>query len=149
MSSMKRILFLCTGNSCRSQMAEAWTRHLKADVLEPYSAGIEAREVDPRAVRAMAEQGIDISDHKSKHVDSLSHLEFDYVVTVCDQAHEACPFFPAKTRLFHAGFPDPPKLAENASSEEEALKHYREVRDQIRSFVEQLPERLEEDCASE
>jgi len=90
----------------------------------------------------MAEVGIDISAQQSKHIDALQHLEFDYVVTVCDYAREACPFFPARTKVLHWGFPDPPLLAENAQNEEEALKHYRKVRDQIRAFVEQIPELL-------
>jgi arsenate reductase (thioredoxin) len=141
-SQKPRILFLCTGNSCRSQMAEAWTRHLKGDILDAYSAGVETRDVDSRAITVMAEVGIDISAQRSKHVDTLLDLEFDYVVTVCDHAREACPYFPAKTRMVHWGFPDPPKMAEDAQSEEEALKHYREVRDKIRSFVEGLPETL-------
>lgn len=138
MSSKSSILFLCTGNSCRSQMAEAFTRILKGDVFIPYSAGVEPRGLDPRAVKVMAEVGIDISAQHSKHVDALEGLEFDFVVTVCDHAREACPFFPAKTRLIHWGFPDPPKLAETARSEEEALDHYRTVRDRIRAMVDGL-----------
>jgi len=106
-----KVLILCTGNSCRSQMAEAWTRHLKADLIEPYSAGIEPKGVDPRVIKAMAEAGIDMSDQVSKDVASLQHLEFDYVITLCDNAHEACPFFPARTRVLHIGFDDPPRLA--------------------------------------
>ncbi len=134
-----KILFLCTGNSCRSQMAEAWTRRLRGDLFEPHSAGVETRDVDPRAMKVMAEVGIDISGHVSKHVDTFEDIEFDYVITVCDHAREACPFFPAKTKLFHWGFPDPPRLAETAQSEEEALAHYRQVRDAIKAFVEKLP----------
>ncbi len=138
-----RLLFLCTGNSCRSQMAEAWTRRLKADRIEPYSAGVEPKGVDPRAVKAMAEAGIDISTQASKSVDVFGDLEFDYVITLCDNAREACPFFPARTRVLHAGFADPPFLAAGASSEEEAMAHYRRVRDEIRKFVEDLPNSLE------
>lgn len=144
MSSKPRVLFLCTGNSCRSQMAEAWTRYLKGDLFDPYSAGVETRDVDPRAIKVMAEIGIDISGQQSKHVDTLIDLEFDYVVTVCDHAREACPFFPAKTKLIHWGFPDPPQLAAAAQNEEDALKHFRNVRDEIGHFVERLPEILEE-----
>ena len=103
MSSKPRILFLCTGNSCRSQMAEAWTRYLKGDLFDPYSAGVETRDVDSRAIKVMAEIGIDISGQQSKHVDTLLDLEFDYVVTVCDHAREACPFFPAKTKHAFTG----------------------------------------------
>lgn len=139
-----KILFLCTGNSCRSQMAEAWTRHLKGDQFDPYSAGIEVRDIDSRAIRVMAEVGIDMSGQRPKNVDTLQEIEFDYVITVCDYAREACPFFPAKKSLIHWGFPDPPKLAKTAQSEEEALAHYRVVRDQIRTFVEEFPGILEE-----
>jgi arsenate reductase len=138
-----RVLFLCTGNSCRSQMAEAWTRHLKADLIEPYSAGVEPKGVDPGAIKVMAEAGIDISGQVSKDVASLRHLEFDYVITLCDDAHEACPFFPAKTRVLHVAFDDPPKLAQSARSEEEAVGHYRRVRDEIMKFVKTLPDFLE------
>src|SRR5512138_3899623 len=93
MTEKLKVLFLCTGNSCRSQMAEAWTRHLKGDLIEPYSAGVQPNEIDPRAVLAMAEAGIDISHHQSKDVSGFENIEFDYVITVCDRAHESCPFF--------------------------------------------------------
>ena len=139
----KKILYLCTGNSCRSQMAEAWTRELKGDQFEAYSAGVQPKGMDPRAVKAMAEAGINISAQKSKDIDSLGDMEFDYVVTLCDNARESCPYFPARTKLVHKGFDDPPYLAENAENEEEALKHYRRVRDEIKAFVERLPEVLE------
>jgi arsenate reductase len=142
MSKTKKVLFLCTGNSCRSQMAEAWTRHLKGDLFDAYSAGVKPKNIDPRAIRAMAEAGIDISGQKSKDVDALGSTEFDYVITLCDNARESCPYFPAKTRLIHRGFDDPPKLAENAKNEEEAMTHYRMVRDEIKAFVETLPEGL-------
>jgi arsenate reductase len=142
MSKIKKVLFLCTGNSCRSQMAEAWTKHLKGDQFEAYSAGVKPKDIDPRAIKAMAEAGLDISGQKSKDVDALGSTEFDYVITLCDNARESCPYFPAKTRLIHRGFDDPPKLAENARNEEEALAHYRRVRDEIRAFVETLPEGL-------
>jgi len=140
----RRILFLCGGNSCRSQMAEAWTRRLKGDLLEPYSAGVEARGVDPRAVRVMAEAGLDISGQTSKTVDALPVQDFDYVVTLCDRAKESCPYFPARTRLLHVGFADPPALAAGAAGEEEALGHYRRVRDEIRAFVAGMPENLDQ-----
>lgn len=139
-----RILFLCTGNSCRSQMAEGWARHLKSDVIEPYSAGIETHGLNPRAVQVMAEAGVDISGQRSKHVDELRDVPFDYVVTVCDHAHESCPLFPGRTKVVHVGFDDPPRLAREAKTEEEALQHYRRVRDEIRTFVEQLPGALED-----
>ena len=139
-----KVLFLCTGNSCRSQMAEAWTRVLKGDRVEAYSAGVEPHAVDPRAVQAMAEVGIDISGQASKDVDTLEHIEFEYVITLCDQAHQGCPFFPAKTRMLHVGFDDPPRLAAGAQTEEDAMVHYRRVRDEIKEFVEKLSEILGE-----
>ena len=137
-----KILFLCTGNSCRSQMAEGWARALKADVIEAYSAGIETHGLNPRAVQVMAEAGVDISGHQSKHVDGLADVPFDYVVTVCDHAHESCPVFLSAPRVIHVGFDDPPRLARDAATEEEALAPYRRVRDEIRQFVEALPEAL-------
>ncbi len=139
-----RILFLCTGNACRSQMAEGWARHLKADEIEVYSAGTEPKGLDPRAVKVMAEAGVDISAQESKHVDSLKGMAFDYVVTLCDTAAENCPWFPGATKVVHRGFDDPPKLAKDAGTEEEALAHYRRVRDEIRALVESLPKSLEE-----
>jgi len=137
-----KVLFLCTGNSCRSQMAEGWARQLKEDIMESYSAGIETHGLNPSAVQVMAEAGVDISGHRSKHVDELKDIAFDYVVTVCDHAHESCPVFPGKTQIVHVGFDDPPRLARQAVSEEEALNCYRRVRDQIKAFVEQLPTSL-------
>ena len=137
-----KILFLCTGNSCRSQMAEGWARHLKGDVIEAYSAGTEMHGLNPLAVKVMAEAGVDISGHRSKHVDELKGIAFDVVITVCDNAHESCPLFPGKTRVVHAGFDDPPRLAQTSKTEEEALLHYRRVRDEIRVFVEKLSEVL-------
>jgi arsenate reductase len=123
-------------------MAEGWARKLKSDVIEPYSAGVETHGLNPNAVKVMAEVSADISSHRSKHLDEVKNIDFDYVVTVCDNAHEYCPTFPGKTRLTHAGFDDPPKLAQNAKTENEALDCYRRVRDQIRDFVETLPEIL-------
>jgi arsenate reductase len=143
MAEKKKILFLCTGNSCRSQMAEAWTRQLKGGLFDAYSAGVQPKNVDPRAVKAMAEAGIDISSQESKDIDSLGDLQFDYVITLCDKARESCPFYPAKTRLIHKRFDDPPKLAEKAKTDEEAMGHYRRVRDEIKAFVMGLPEGIE------
>ncbi|MFA5864284.1 MAG: arsenate reductase ArsC [Phycisphaerae bacterium] len=137
-----RILFLCTGNSCRSQMAEGWARHLKGDLVEPYSAGIETHGLNPNAVRVMAEVGVDISRHHSKHLNEVKHILFDYVITVCDNAHESCPLFPGRTKVVHVGFIDPPRLAKEAKSEDEALVHYRRVRDEIMKFVSELPDNL-------
>ena len=138
-----KVLFLCTGNSCRSQMAEGWARALKGDAIEVYSAGIETHGLNPRAVKVMGEAGVDISGHRSKQVDELMAVPFDYVVTVCGHAHETCPVFPGNARVIHVGFDDPPKLAAEARSEAEALAHYRRVRDEIRAFVESLPDGLE------
>jgi len=137
-----KILFLCTGNSCRSQMAEGWCRHLKGDCIEAYSAGIETHGLNPNAVRVMAEAGVDISGHRSKHLDALKDVAFDAVVTVCDNAHESCPVFPGKTKVIHVGFDDPPRLAKEANSEQEALDCYRRVRDEIKTFIETLPESI-------
>ncbi len=142
MADKLKVLFLCTGNSCRSQMAEGWTRHLKGDQIDVWSAGIERHDLDPRAVKVMAEAGIDISGHTTKHVRDLMHIPFDYVVTVCDRARENCPVFPGKAKVVHQGFDDPPKLAKDAKTEEEALDHYRRVRDDIHAYVETLPEAL-------
>jgi len=125
-------------------MAEAWTRHLLGNFFEAYSAGTQPRDIDPRAIKVMAEAGIDISGQTSKNIASLGNMEFDYAVTLCDNAKASCPFFPAKTRLLHRGFDDPPKLAEGAHDEEEAMGHYHRVRDEIRAFVEKLPESLRE-----
>jgi arsenate reductase len=139
-----KVLFLCTGNSCRSQMAEGWAGHLKGDTIEPYSAGIEVHGLNPDAVRVMAEAGVDISQHRSKHLDEVRDIPFDYVVTVCDHAHENCPLFPGKAKVVHVAFDDPPRLAKEAKDKEEALNIYRKVRDEIRRFVESLPDSLRE-----
>ena len=139
MADKLKVLFLCTGNSCRSQMAEGWARHLKSDVVEPYSAGIETHGLNPNAVKVMAEAGVDISGHHSKHLDELKDIDFDYVITVCDNTHENCPMFPRKIKIVHVGFDDPPRLAKEAKTEQEVLNCYRRVRDEIKSFVEKLP----------
>jgi arsenate reductase len=137
-----KVLFLCTGNSCRSQMAEGFARHLKSDVIEAYSAGVATHGMNPNAVKVMAEAGVDITSQRSKHVNELLDVPLDYVVTVCDSANESCPIFPGKTKKIHVGFDDPPRLAKEAKSEEEALGHYRRVRDEIRKFISTLPEGL-------
>ena len=134
-----KVLFLCTGNSCRSQMAEGWARQLRGDLLDPYSAGIETHGMNPHAVRVMKEAGVDITAQRSKHVDEVKDVGLEYVVTVCAHANESCPVFPGRAKVLHAGFDDPPKLAKTAKTEEEALGHYRRVRDEIRKFVETLP----------
>jgi arsenate reductase (thioredoxin) len=138
-----KILFLCTGNSCRSQIAEGWARRLKSDIIQPYSAGIETHGLNPNAVTVMAEAGVDISSYRSKHLNELKDIQFDWVITVCDNANESCPIFPGKANRFHISFDDPPMLAKNAKTEEEALAHYRRVRDEIRVFIEKIPDILE------
>lgn len=139
---MLKVLFLCTGNSCRSQMAEGWARHLKPDVIEPYSAGVATHGMNPHAVAVMAEAGVDITAQHSKHVDELASVEFDYVVTVCDNAAQSCPAFSGQAHVVHRAFDDPPRLARDATSDEEALGHYRRVRDEIRDYVATLPAAL-------
>ncbi|MDP6366740.1 MAG: arsenate reductase ArsC [Nitrospinota bacterium] len=137
-----RVLFLCTGNFCQSQMAEGWSRSFRAGALESFSAGIEIHGLNPRAVQVMAECGVDISCHRSKGLGEFAGEAFDCVVTVCGHAHETCPSFRGGTKTIHAPFDDPPLLAESADNEEEVLGHYRRVRDEIREFVEGLPGRL-------
>jgi arsenate reductase (thioredoxin) len=139
-TSRPKILFLCTGNSCRSQMAEGFARALKSDVLDAYSAGTHPHGLNPLAVRAMAEVGIDLSRHTSKRPHDLG-VAFDIVVTVCDSAHEACPVFPG-SRVVHVGFDDPPRLAKDAATDDEAMPHYRRVRDEIRAFIHTVPDAL-------
>jgi arsenate reductase (thioredoxin) len=142
MSDKKRILFLCTGNSCRSQMAEGLTRFLKGDSLEVYSAGTNPQTLNPDAVQVMKEIGIDISDHYSKSVESLFRVKLDYVITVCGDANEHCPVWPGGGPVTHKGFDDPPQLAAHSRNHEEKLEHYRRVRDEIREYVLTLPESL-------
>ncbi len=134
-----KILFLCTGNSCRSQMAEGWAHALKGAELEPYSAGIEKHGLNPNAVAVMKEAGVDITGQQSQTVDDIGPVELDVVVTVCGHADENCPVFTGAPRVVHVGFDDPPKLAKGAATEEEAIGHYRRVRDEIKAFVDTLP----------
>ncbi len=143
MNDKTKILFLCTGNSCRSQMAEGWARYLKGDSIEAYSAGIETHGLNPDAVRVMADAGVDIAGQRSKNVEELREIAFDYVVTVCGHAHENCPVFFGKAKVVHVGFDDPPRLAANATTEEGRLEPYRRVRDEIREFVLGLPATLQ------
>ncbi|MFN2352099.1 MAG: arsenate reductase ArsC [Kiritimatiellia bacterium] len=145
MQAKQKVLFLCTGNSCRSQMAEGWAKALKPDVIEAYSAGIETHGLNPNAVKVMAEVGVDISGHTSKQVDDLNDVDFDIVVTVCGHANETCPMWlGGKAQVKHVGFDDPPalarELAAKGASEEEQLNAYRRVRDEIKAFVERLPD---------
>lgn len=139
MEDRLKVLFLCTGNSCRSQMAEAFCRSLRGDLIEPYSAGVERHGLNSRAVEVMKEAGIDISDARSKTVDDLDEDLFDYVITICDNARETCPFFPARTAVVHRGFDDPPSLEDTEEAAEDVLTPYRRVRDEIREFILTLP----------
>ena len=145
-----KVLFLCTGNSCRSQTAEGWARHLRSDVIEAYSAGIRPIGVNSRTIKVMAEAGVDISAQKSKRVDEVIGIDFDYVVTVCDNARQQCPMFPGRTRHIHKSFDDPYFAA---GSEEEIMATFRKLRDDVRVFIETMPQSLEklarEDCERE
>ena len=134
-----KVLFLCTGNACRSQIAEGWAKHLKGNVIDAYSAGIRPIGVNSRAIKVMAEAGVDISTHQSQHIDDFSEIDFDYVITLCDNASESCPVFGSKTRILHKPFADPYFAS---GSEEEIMTTFRKVRDDIRTFIETLPERL-------
>ena len=138
-----KVLFFCTGNSCRSQMAEGWARQLRSEQVQPFSAGVEPAGLNPRAVQVMAESGVDISRQRSKHVDELADTRFDLVVTLCDSARERCPAPLHGKRVIHVAFDDPPELARQARSEAEALEPYRRVRDEIRSLVRSLGDGLE------
>lgn len=135
-----RVLFLCTGNSCRSQMAEGWAKRLWPEDIEAHSAGLKPLGLNPFAVEAMMESGVDISGHRSKSVDEVIEIPFDLVITVCSDADENCPVFPGRAKVIHAGFDDPPRLARDARTKEDAMSHYRRVRDEIREFVLRLPE---------
>ncbi len=146
MKEKLKVLFLCTGNSCRSQMAEGWAKALKKDSLEVWSAGIETHGLNPNAVKVMAEAGIDISTHRSKLAGDFKTMDLDVVITVCGHAHDTCPYFPAQCKIVHIGFDDPPKMAEKLAakgeSQEKQLDCYRMVRDEIRAFVEKMPENI-------
>jgi len=141
MKDKMKVLFLCTGNSCRSQMAEGWARHLKGDVIEAYSAGVWPAGVNPKTIKVMEEAGVDISDQSSKHVNELLWIDFDYVITLCDNARQQCPVFPGKTKLIHRMFEDPVAVID---SEEKMLQNYRRTRDDIKEFIETLPESLKQ-----
>ena len=146
MKEKLKVLFLCTGNSCRSQMAEGWSSKLKKDTIDAYSAGVEIHGLNPDAVKVMAEAGIDISEQKSKHINEFKDMELDVVVTVCGHAHETCPYFLPRCKVVHVGFDDPPKMAEELSRQgatrEEQLDCYRRVRDEIKKFVQALPNNI-------
>jgi len=128
---MKKILVLCTGNSCRSQIAEGYLKHFAQGKTEIYSAGVETHGVNPRAITIMQEDGIDISDHTSNNVSEYRDIDFDYVITVCDNAKERCPFFPSRAEKFHHNFPDP---ARSKGTESEIMEEFRKVRDQIKEY---------------
>jgi arsenate reductase len=134
--ALKKVLFLCTGNSCRSQMAEAWVNSIRKNEWQAFSAGIETHGMNPHAVSVMGEIGVRMDEHYSKHVDELKTENFDLVVTVCDHAAEHCPSLVDFSTVKHVPFEDPPALAKKAANEEEALDSYRRVRDEIRAFVE-------------
>ena len=131
----KNVLVLCTGNSCRSQMAEAYLRDLAGDKVEIYSAGIETHGVNPKAIAMMREDGLDISNHTSNHIDEYKTLDFDFLITVCDNARENCPYFPSKAAKFHQNFPDP---AQATGTEDEIRESFREVREQIKDYCKQF-----------
>ena len=139
----KNLLFLCTGNSCRSQMAEGWAKTLKSDEFNVYSAGLETHGLNPYAVKVMNEAGVDITNQQSQLLTEFDDVKFDYVVTVCSSAHESCPFFPREATVVHYGFEDPPKMVPADADDETKLDAFREVRDQIKAYVETLPQSLE------
>ncbi|MBK7148709.1 MAG: arsenate reductase ArsC [Bacteroidetes bacterium] len=132
---MKRILVLCTGNSCRSQIAEAYLRHFAGNKAEVYSAGVETHGVNPRAIATMKEDGIDISNHTSNNVDEYFQIDFDFVITVCDNAKERCPYFPTRAKKFHQNFPDPARASD---TEEEIAEQFRHVRQMIKIYAQQF-----------
>jgi len=132
---MKKVLVLCTGNSCRSQIAEGYLRHFAGDKAQIYSAGVETHGVNPRAIATMKEDGIDISQHTSNNIDEYFYIDFDFVITVCDNAKERCPLFPTKAKKFHQNFPDPAKSTE---TEEEILEQFKQVRQMIKSYSQQF-----------
>ena len=132
---MKKVLVLCTGNSCRSQIAEAYLRHFAGEKAAIYSAGVETHGVNPRAISTMKEDGIDITQHTSNNIDEYVNIDFDFVITVCDNAKERCPFFPTKAKKFHQNFPDPAKAT---GTEEAILEQFREVRQIIKSYSQQF-----------
>jgi arsenate reductase (thioredoxin) len=131
----KKVLFLCTGNSCRSQMAEGWARYLLGNIIEPYSAGVEAHGMNKHAVKAMKEAGVDITSQYSKHINELKGIDFDLMITLCDSAKENCPFFPTNAKKIHHSFEDP---WDATGTEEEIMSVYRRVRDQIKTYIENL-----------
>jgi arsenate reductase len=138
-NSKVKILFLCTGNSCRSQMAQGWAEQLKGDLVEAFSAGTAPVKVNQRAIKVMAQAGVDISSHTSKHLDDLAGLDFDYIITVCDNAKEQCPVYPGGTKIIHKSFDDPAGIT---GTQEQVMAEFRRIRDEIREFVQTLPDSL-------
>lgn len=134
-----KILFLCTSNSSRSQMAQGWANHLKGNIIEAYSAGVKPGSISKKAIAAMQEAGVDISAQRSKNVNELKGVDFDYVITVCDYAKEQCPVFPKDAKLIHKSFEDP---SEVCGTEQEKMEKYREIRDLIKDFVTGMPENI-------
>jgi arsenate reductase len=135
MTDKKKILVLCTGNSCRSQIAEGYLRYFADNKADIYSAGVETHGVNPRAIQTMIEEGIDISNHTSNNIDEYRNIDFDFVITVCDNAKERCPFFPTKAKIVHHNFPDPAKAT---GTEEEIKEQFRQVRQQIKDYCQQF-----------
>jgi arsenate reductase len=128
---MKKILVLCTGNSCRSQIAEGYLQYFAGRTAKVYSAGVETHGVNPKAIAVMKDDGIDISNHTSNNISEYSNIEFDYIITVCDNAKERCPYFPSKAKKFHYNFPDP---AQAVGTEEDILKQFKLVRNMIKEY---------------
>lgn len=139
---IQKILFICTGNACRSQMAEGWVRHFKQDLLQPSSAGIEKHGLDPLAVKVMAESGVDISKQKSKLISELKERDYDYIVTICNDANLKCPVFPGNAKRIHRAFDNPAKIAQTLTRQEEILNLYRRIRDEIKVFIMKMPDNL-------
>jgi arsenate reductase len=134
---MKKILVLCTGNSCRSQIAEGYLKYFAGDKAQVFSAGIETHGVNPRAIQIMKEDGIDISHHTSNNINEYDNINFDSIITVCDNAKEACPFFPSNAKKFHHNFPDPAKAI---GTEEQIMERFRKVRDMIKEYCKNFIE---------
>jgi arsenate reductase len=141
-----KVLFLCTGNSCRSQIAEGWAKHLKGHIMDVYSAGIAPGNLNQMAVKVMAEVGVDISKQRPKHVDELNNINFDYVVSLCDNASANCPIFPRKTKHFHRPFEDP---TFTPGTEKQIKASFVKLRDQVKTFIEQMPQILEKESSEQ
>ncbi len=142
MTEKIKVLFLCTGNSCRSQMAEGWAKSLSLSNVEFYSAGIEAHGLNPNAIEVMKESGIDISHHHSQRLSEFENVDFDYVYAVCDNASRNCPSFSGYTKTIFHQFDDPPKLARELEDQTSVMNCYRQVRDQIKHWIQELPQTL-------